>query len=151
MFRYDTFKGNRGAMLLATLALAVIIACGSSAPAPEEPAASSSDGTAPPQAQTAPTASAGRGRSHIPDDDYPTGGQTYHGPGGDKRLQRAPRAIGQPPTVRDIHGPGGGGTDGLGQQPGSGTAAGGVLDHLRRFRDLDFQHPRRCAVPQGIR
>ena len=56
MFRYDTFKGNRGAMLLATLALAVIIACGSSAPAPEEPAASSSDGTAPPQAQIAPTA-----------------------------------------------------------------------------------------------
>ena len=56
MFRYDTFKGNRGAMVLATLALAVIVACGSSAPAPEEPAASSSDGTAPPQAQIAPTA-----------------------------------------------------------------------------------------------
>ena len=56
MFRYDTFKGNRGAMVLATLALAVIVACGSSAPAPEEPAASSSDGTAPPQGQVAPTA-----------------------------------------------------------------------------------------------
>ena len=56
MFRYDTFKGNFWAMVLATLALAVIVACGSSAPAPEEPAASSSDGTAPPQAQIAPTA-----------------------------------------------------------------------------------------------
>ena len=56
MFRYDTFKGNSWAMVLATLALAVIVACGSSAPAPEEPAASSSDGTAPPQAQIAPTA-----------------------------------------------------------------------------------------------
>jgi peptide/nickel transport system substrate-binding protein len=56
MFRYDTFKGNSWAIVLATLALAVIVACGSSAPAPEEPAASSSDGTAPPQAQIAPTA-----------------------------------------------------------------------------------------------
>ena len=56
MFRYDTFKGNFWAMVLATLALAVIVACGSSAPAPEEPAASSSDGTAPPQGQVAPTA-----------------------------------------------------------------------------------------------
>ncbi len=56
MFRYDTFKGTFWAMVLATLALAVIVACGSSAPAPEEPAASSSDGTAPPQAQIAPTA-----------------------------------------------------------------------------------------------
>ena len=56
MFRYDTFKGNFWAMVLATLALAVIVACGSSAPAPEEPAASSSDGTAPSQAQVAPTA-----------------------------------------------------------------------------------------------
>ena len=56
MFRYDTFKGTFWAMVLATLALAVIVACGSSAPAPEEPAASSSDGTAPPQGQVAPTA-----------------------------------------------------------------------------------------------
>ena len=56
MFRYDTFKGTFWAMVLATLALAVIVACGSSAPAPDEPAASSSDGTAPPQAQIAPTA-----------------------------------------------------------------------------------------------
>ncbi len=56
MFRYDTFKGNFWAMILATLALAVIVACGSSAPAPEEPAASSNDGTAPPQGQVAPTA-----------------------------------------------------------------------------------------------
>ena len=56
MFRYDTFKGNFWAMVLATLALAVIVACGSSAPAPEEPAASSSDGTAPSQGQVAPTA-----------------------------------------------------------------------------------------------
>ena len=56
MFRYDTFKGTFWAMVLATLALAVIVACGSSAPAPEEPAASSSDGTAPSQGQIAPTA-----------------------------------------------------------------------------------------------
>ena len=56
MFRYDIFKGTFWAMVLATLALAVIVACGSSAPAPEEPAASSSDGTAPPQGQVAPTA-----------------------------------------------------------------------------------------------
>ena len=56
MFRYDTFKGTFWAMVLATLALAVIVACGSSAPAPEEPATSSSDGTAPSQGQVAPTA-----------------------------------------------------------------------------------------------
>ena len=56
MFRYDTFKGTFWAMVLATLALAVIVAGGSSAPAPEEPAASSSDGTAPSQGQVAPTA-----------------------------------------------------------------------------------------------
>ena len=56
MFHYDTFKGNRGAMILATLALAVIVACGSSAPPTGEPAASSSDGTAPPPGEVAPTA-----------------------------------------------------------------------------------------------
>ncbi len=78
MFRYDVFKGSRWAMVLATLALAVIVACGGAAPAPEEaeqaaPAApqaattqqeapteaaqESAAATAPPQqAQVAPTA-----------------------------------------------------------------------------------------------
>ncbi len=36
MFRYDVFKGNRWALALAALALAVIVACGGAAPAPGE-------------------------------------------------------------------------------------------------------------------
>ena len=78
MFRYEAFKGSRGAMVLATLALAVIVACGGAAPAAEEtgqaaPAAptamaaqqeaptkasteSMAAATQPPQAQVAPTA-----------------------------------------------------------------------------------------------
>ena len=68
MFRYDAFKGSCGAMVLATLALAVVVACGSSAPpageseqaAPAAPTETSNESmaaaTQPPQAQVAPTA-----------------------------------------------------------------------------------------------
>ena len=75
MFRYDAFKGSHAAMVLATLALAVIVACGGAAPAPAPPqpaapqaAATQQEApteaareaapaaTQPPQVQLAPTA-----------------------------------------------------------------------------------------------
>ena len=78
MFRYDTFKGNRAALILAMLALAVIVACGGAAAptaqpqqaaptapqaaiiqqeTPTEAASESVAATTPPQqAQVAPTA-----------------------------------------------------------------------------------------------
>ena len=56
MFRYDVFKGSRGAMVLATLALAVMVACGSTAPAPEGSEQAASGGpTAVTAQQQAPT------------------------------------------------------------------------------------------------
>ena len=173
MSRYDVFKGNRWAMVPATLVLAVIVACGGAATPGGGTGASSAGGAhgngcsagcshrsrhgvhvsddAPQQAQAAPTAVARRYRGRAAVDGHRTGGQDNHGPGGDQHLQRPPGAFGQPAAVRHIHRPRGGGPVAVEQQLGGGTAADRVLEHLGRFCDLDLQHPQGRAVPQGIR
>ena len=55
MFRYDVFKGNRWALALAALALAVIVACGGAAPAEDPGQAASTAPQAATDQQQSPT------------------------------------------------------------------------------------------------
>ena len=55
MFRYDVFKGNRWALALAALALAVIVACGGAAPAEDPGQAASTAPQAATNQQQSPT------------------------------------------------------------------------------------------------